>query len=88
MPATDRFVVSVGNSDRLVQSVGIDGADVRDVRVTLVSPVAPGDPVAVTYTCPDDESNMDPCDGNNPLRDVSGNPVPNFDDPEQHSHVK
>ena len=67
-PAITAFRVSVNGTSRLVEAVGIDG---DKVRVTLVAAAGPDDSVTVTYTAPSE----------NPLRDLSENPVEDFSIP-------
>ena len=49
VPEVDTFTVSVNGSDRIVQSVSIDGSQ---VKLTLASSVGEGDSVALSYKKP------------------------------------
>ena len=68
VPATTAFEVTVGGAGR-----GIDGVDVAGsvVTLTLVSAVALGDTVTVSYTAPSDETAAR-------IRDLAGNAASSF----------
>ena len=68
VPETTAFGVTVGGNGRGVDGVAVSGSA---VTLTLASPVAPGDTVAVSYTAPAETGALR-------IRDLAGNAAPSF----------